>query len=103
MKSFFRFTVLTLALAFTMSCGKNEANCGASWAASVQDELNAVSAAVTAYSNDPTTPKCQSMVAAYQAYINAVEDLDSCVPTVDRNEWRQAIEDAKDSISNISC
>ncbi len=71
----------------------------------VQDELDAVTAAANAYSADPTNPaKCQSFVAAYQDYLNALEDHVECAATAGQeDELQQAIDDAQASLNTIQC
>jgi hypothetical protein len=102
------FLGTALALILLPSCNNDEGEvspltCGANfnYLNSVDDELNAVNNAVTLFTSDPSPTNCDNLKQAYQEYINALKDVENCVPTTDRAAWRQALDDAEDNVDNI--
>ncbi len=102
------FLGITLALTLLPSCNNNDGEvsplaCGANfnYLNSVEGELNAVNNAITLYASDPSTGNCDNLKQAYRNYINALKDVEECVPAADREAWRQALDDAEDNVDNI--
>ena len=57
-----------MAIPFLNSCKKDDpVSCN--YATEVQNEVNALSAAASAYGNDPSTANCNAFKTAYQNYI----------------------------------
>jgi len=105
MKTFLLLSVLT-ALAF-VSCKKDSGNdpaiCSSAWAATVVDELSALSIASTAYTNNPTHETCVAYKDAYQDYIDALEPFLECsVYTAQQKaELQAAIDEAEDDLATL--
>ncbi len=86
------FYVLSLfVLIMAASCSNNDDDvdplfCGTNFnfANEVQNELNDVIAAANAFGLDQSTSNCTALKNAYQNYINALRNIDSCIPTTDR-------------------
>jgi hypothetical protein len=77
-------------------CGQNFI-----WSMEVGDELNDLVAAGIAYGNNPNDETCNDYKDAYQNYIDALRDIDDCVPASDRDEWQQALDEAEDELENL--
>jgi hypothetical protein len=78
--------------------------CPCNWATEVQDELDAVTAAATAYGNDPTnSAKCNAYKSAFQDYLNALEDHKGCVPSEQSAQLQQSIDAAQTSLDALQC
>jgi hypothetical protein len=91
-----------IAIPFVSSCKKDPVTCN--WVTEVQDELNAVTAASEAYSNDPlNSVKCQAYKDAFQNYLNALEDHKGCVPDEQSAQLQDSIDAAQISLNNLSC
>ncbi len=97
-----------VALTFAPSCKKDDNSPGVgpcsgytSWALSVQNESAAISAAALAYANDPTPANCTAYKAAYQDYIDALENVRGCVPASQSAAYQKSIDDARASISSL--
>ena len=90
------------AIPFLNSCKKDDpVSCN--YATEVQDELNAVNAAATAYGNDPSTANCNAFKSAYQNYLNALEDHSNCVLAEQQAAYQQALDDAQAAIDGFQC
>jgi hypothetical protein len=88
------------------SCKKKSAdpdNCGASWAAQLSTEINAVAAAAQTYSSNPTTPNCNALKTAYQKYLDALQPFTDCTAwtTQQKNDLQDAINEAEQEISTL--
>jgi beta-mannanase len=85
-----------------ISCKKKVA-CSTDWAIELQDELAAVSDALTAYYMDPTDANCNALKAAYQDYIDAMRPYGNCETLTgqDREDWQAALDEAEASIDTI--
>ena len=85
------------------SGGPTGKNCANAWATDLQNELNAISAAVSAYTNDQSTANCNALKAAYLDYVNALKPYGNCATLTgqQRADWEQALQDAEDNVDNI--
>lgn len=76
------FTLLVISIVLvTGACKKDKADtgiCGTNWAVAVQDELNAVADAATAYAANQTSETCSAYKSAFQDYLNALEPFLDC-------------------------
>ena len=96
-------------LALTTGCSKDNplnpaGNCfGGMWAQEYADELEAWSNAATAYNENPTASNCTSYKNAAKAYLDVLEDVYKCVPTANRAEIKQGIDEAKAEIDKDGC
>jgi hypothetical protein len=86
------------------SCKKDDDPSGCNYVTETQDELDALTAAATAYGNDPTPANCQAYKVAYQAYLNELEDHVSCAAlSGQQNELQSAIDSAQASLDQLQC
>lgn len=89
------------------SCSKNNplsSNClSGSWIQNVETELSNWTEASQAYSQDPSPENCEKNKQAITAYINALDEIIDCVPTVSRSEFDAEIDDARIEISATNC
>ncbi|MBM1105388.1 hypothetical protein JQC67_04460 [Aurantibacter crassamenti] len=112
MKGIKRQTLLvgcTLALMLTFGCSKDNplnplGNCyDGNWAAQYTNELQVWSAAATAYNENPNVSTCADYKNAAKAYLDALENIYDCVPTANRSEFDQEINEAKAEIDSEDC
>ncbi len=88
----------------TYSCKKDDDPVGCNYATEVQNEINALSAAATTYGSDPSTANCNAYKAAYQNYLNALEDhLDCAALSGQQAELQAAINQAQAELDNFQC
>lgn len=89
----------------TISCKKSEASCGTfGWSFAIQDELNNLSAATTAYAQNETTENCLAYKKAYSDYIDALKGWERCLLNDhDRSDWQNALNEAEQEVNNIEC
>src|SRR5690554_4257119 len=92
------FLCLFFALTCLTSCGKNCGSVG--WALDLQDEINNLSVAAQAYSQNPSPGNCEAYRQAYLDYIHALKDWDKCVDGVDRDSWRQSLNEAENDLDD---
>ena len=110
-KSKIKLTTVSCCIAFMAltSCGGSDdgpakADCAnGAWIQSVETELNSWVAATQAYGADATSENCQKYKSAGQAYINALDKIKECVPTISIANFEEALEEAKESLSEIPC
>jgi len=101
--------VFFITLLVLTSCGGSDdslaqADCaGGLWTQSIQTELNAWSAAIQAYSANPSSSNCQKYKSTGQDYINALDRVKACVPNQSLNEFENSLKEARTQISDISC
>ena len=87
-----------------VSCKKDDDPSGCNYVTETQDELDALSAAATAYGNDPSTANCQAYKNAYQAYLNELEDhIDCATVNGQHDELQSAIDSAQASLDQLQC
>lgn len=96
-------------IALTSGCSKDNplnpaGNCfGGNWATQYADELQAYSNAISEYNENPTQENCDDAKNAAKGYLDALESVYSCVPTVSRAEIDQAIDEAKAEVDSGDC
>jgi hypothetical protein len=96
-------TTCLLCLGFA-SCGPAGPNCGTlGFSFALQNEILALSAASSAYQQDPSPQNCAAYREAYSNYIGALQGYDKCVPAEDRADWQQSLEEAQQEAANLSC
>ncbi len=92
-----------MSIPFFSACGKNDPNT-CNYVTEVQNESDALTAALTAYSNDPSTANCNAFKGAYQDYLNALEDHRSCAVAAGQGTaFQQAIDNAQASLDTLVC
>lgn len=82
---------------------KLDNNCENNWTTEIQDELNAYSNALTAYSTDPTSTNCNEVKKAGNNYIDALKGVEKCVPTLSKSDWKKALDESRSEINGIDC
>jgi len=66
--------------------------------------LDAVNAAVTIYSNNPTTENCNAYKASLQNYLNEAEKYIDCATTAGQGaELQSAIDQSRAEVDAIQC
>lgn len=106
MKSMYKslFSAMIMASLLFIACKKDDDPVGCNYAQEVQDELNALNAAATAYGNDPTPAKCQAYKDSFQAYLNELQDHIECAALAgQQNELQQSINAAQASLDALQC
>jgi gluconate kinase len=90
----------------TYSCKKDDDDpVGCNYLTEVQNEANTLSAAATAFSEDPTNvAKCQAFKDAYQDYLNALESNIECATLSGQQaELQAAINQAQAELDAFQC
>ena len=105
--------LLLLILGFTISsCGDDDdpdngnVNCNSSFSinAELADEIDAFSAAATAYGMDPSTANCNDYKDALTVYLNALSALEECAQQAGvLAEFQESIDSAQDSVDALVC
>ncbi len=103
----FLISCFIIFIGFT-SCSKdsilNPDRClNGSWIQEVEKELNAWVAATNTYGEDPTKANCEKYKSAGVDYLNALDKIKKCVPSVSLSEFNQAINEAKQELNTTSC
>ena len=101
---------VTLLLFFgailSTGCGSDDVSCDD------EDEINRiiddgsenVNNAVNRFVSDPSTANCNSLVRAYEDWIDDLERLQDCADEVGQGpEFREAVNLAKQSLADIDC
>ena len=106
MKTLFNCSIGILLL-FT-SCSSNDGlintSCGnGTWLESVQTELNTWVNAIQTYSADPSPANCQNYKSAAQAYINELNNIKDCVPSISLLDFEDALEEALVELNALHC
>lgn len=105
MKSIFKTLICAAVLTtfFLGACGKNDP-VGCNWANELQAESDALSAAATAYGNNPTPANCQAFKDAYQDYLNEADNYVECAHTAGQGaELQNSIDQAQASLDDLQC
>ncbi|MEM6802781.1 MAG: hypothetical protein AAF696_15335 [Bacteroidota bacterium] len=94
--------ICLLLLSLNYSCEESvAATCN--YTQELQNETEAVSAAAAAYGQDQSTANCEAYRQAYLDFLDAAEKLDNCVPSSERDAYRQSIDAAQQSLNGLSC
>ena len=106
--SVYRLFFLLIVISFLGigSCKKKAVDpdyCGTTWVTQVSTELNAVSAAATAYAADDSPANCNALKTAYQNYLNVLEPFVDCASWTAQQstELQNAINDAQQQINTL--
>ena len=87
------------------SCGgkDDKATCGATWAADLQNEVNAISTALNNYIADQSTANCNSLKTAYQNYLTKLRPYANCAALTasEKSQLNQAISQAEDDLETF--
>jgi hypothetical protein len=99
-----KMAVLLLCFSLFTFCGKDGVgnNCSNNFGTQFQSDLNAISAASTAYGNDQSQANCNALKAAYQNYVDNLRDWEECARVGGFTQaWQDALDDAEASIAGI--
>lgn len=93
-------------LAVLISCDKDddpEPACSIAWGTELQNEVNAINSAGTAYANDPSPANCAAYKTAYQNYINKLKPYGNCNALTGQNriDFQNALQAAEDSVAGL--
>lgn len=100
---FFLAALLVSSLSYT-ACKKDDDPDTCIFATELQAETDAVTAAAAAYGSNPTTQNCQAFIVAYEAYLQAAEDLIPCANAAGQGvELQAAIDNAEAQLALIQC
>lgn len=86
------------------SCKKNDpVVCSTAWAADLQNEITAISTAITVYSMDQSQANCDALKQAYQDYIDALKPYGKCATLTgaDRDAWQQSLDEAEANLDTF--
>lgn len=104
MYKFICILTIVSALAIT-SCGNDGVDCDDQTALS-----NIASQAVTNYSNslntfsaDPTKANCEAVIKATEQYIDDIDSIIDCVPSDQRGEFIEDLDELRDLLANAEC
>jgi len=98
---------LSLCLIGIVSCGGDDTPagpaCSVFWGTELQNELNAIVTAGTAYADDPSDANCNAYKSAYQAYISALRPYGDCAALTGQNrtDFNQALNDAENELATL--
>ncbi len=98
--------LMVLAVTFSYSCNNDDDDpVGCNWAAEVQDELNAWTAATEAWTADfNNAAKCQAYKDTGNDYLDALEAHADCATLAGTQvELQASIDSARTSIDAIQC
>lgn len=109
--NFFKpFALLSGLLVVFSSCSKDDkgplglgGGCAYTWSVRIADEVLVLTNAATAYSQDSTQANCEAYKKAYQNYLNEAEDIKSCVPADEKDDFQQNIDDARKELDDLPC
>ena len=92
---------------FAFGCGSDDSGINDwtnnAWAQIFTDEATAYGNALKAYQNNPSPENCASIKSAAIDYLEALRDALDCVPTADRAEVDQAINEAQAEVNQEDC
>ena len=74
-----------------------------SWSEQIKEETDAVEAAATSFSAEPSKTTCENFRTAYIDYIEALEKLEPCVLPANRNAFLRALDQGKVELQNLDC
>ncbi len=77
--------------------------CGFTWSVRIADEITALSQAASEYSQDSSQAKCLDYKKAYNDYLDEAEDIKSCVPAADKDDFQDSIDEARAELNKLPC
>ena len=100
----FNYLALIFCFIILFSCKKDDpVLCSAAWVTELQNEITAISTAVTVYSVDQSEANCNALKAAYQGYIDALKPYGNCATLTgqDRTAWQNSLNEAEANLDSI--
>lgn len=103
--SIFKTAVSLLFLLLFVNCSKDGgASClNGSWIQEVSSELETWLAATAKFGEEPTVENCTSYKSAINGYLNALDRIKECVPTVSLADFNGSLDEAKQELSELDC
>jgi len=103
-----KINIVAALLLILVSCSSTDPlglglGCDAAWTTTVQDELSAYNAALSAYNTEPSTANCTAVKTSAKNYFDALGDALDCVPTASRAGINAAIDEAKAEVDSEGC
>ncbi|WP_339839135.1 hypothetical protein [uncultured Maribacter sp.] len=89
-----------------LSCNNDDginSNSCENWSENFLSQSKAYSNASAIYSNDPSVTNCNNLKTEGLNYVNALEGVINCVPTVNLSEYNQDIKELKAEINSTNC
>ncbi len=105
MKTFQKIIVgiCIIAVPFISSCKKDDPQT-CNYATELQVQSTAISNALIAYTNDPSTANCQAYKASLQAYLNASVDFKACANAAGQGvEFQNYLDTLQLTIDTLQC
>ena len=102
----FLFSSLLISCGGDDDDGSSNVDCNSSLAVNqaISDEVDAISNAVSAFANDPSSSNCDALKAAYNEYIDALKDLLDCAEQAGAgSDFLLALSTAESSIDGLIC
>ncbi|MEM1216515.1 MAG: hypothetical protein AAGJ82_12560 [Bacteroidota bacterium] len=111
MKNLFFFFALALTLALSTGCGGDDDDgvnitpgcTEMAFTQAVQDAVQSLNDATQAYVNDQSTANCDAWKAAAQNYLDEVKRFENCATLNTRQDFRDAVREAEESLANTTC
>lgn len=109
MKYLLPFLFLTIGL-FTTSCGGDDDGIAGpafctdqAFSQAVNDAVNNLSIAAQNYANDQSTANCEAYKDAASDYLNEVKRFENCAAIGQRQDFRDALQAAQESVDMTLC
>ncbi|WP_020570870.1 hypothetical protein [Neolewinella persica] len=109
MKNFFYLALVAFTL-FTTGCGSDDdgpvgpAFCtDQAFSQAVSDAVMDLSAAAQAYANDQSTANCNAYKQAARDYLDEVKRFESCATIGQRQDFRDALQEAENNVNMTLC
>lgn len=109
MKNFLYLALVAFTL-FATGCGSDDdgpsgpAFCtDQAFSQAVSDAVNNLSSAAQAYANDQSTANCNAYKQAALDYLNEVKRFENCATIGQRQDFRDALQQAEDNVNMTLC
>lgn len=109
MKNLIPLAFLAIALSFTACGGDDDGNIGPAfcneqtYGDAVANATTSLSDAAVTYANDPTTANCEAYRTAAQNYLDEVRRFEDCATIGTRDDFRESLREAQESVDMIMC
>ncbi|MBI0397268.1 hypothetical protein [Cyclobacterium marinum] len=107
-KIFYFPILILLSIVFLAGCGEDEEPSGCNslnWTADLNDELTALSTAISNFGQEPNEANCNSYRQALLAYVNALRPYGNCQGLTGQNrvEWQKLIDEYEEDLNEMDC
>lgn len=110
MKTFFFLGLMAITLSFS-ACGgsDDDGNIGPvfcndqTFGEAIANAVSGLNDAAVLYANDPTTANCEAYRDAAQDYLDEVRRFEGCAIIGAREDFREALREAQESVDMIMC